>query len=710
MRMSTVVIQITESKKNAGYAVELLTDDTGDRTALVSSASANIPRSLSLEKALNLPDGNPITAKRACDLYRTTTSESNAFEYIGEFLYRLIARGEVGKEWKRLRDEAGKTARTILDIAPALQELPWELMRDPADGASLFLEPAVISRGEPRQIGDPNPFVHVDSRRYPFPLDDWPLRVLVVFGADPGFAEGADSDGSADSDDSIGANAELSALETLFASHRFEVEFEVLENPSREAIVAACQGIVPHILHFIGHGVAGAKADDHRLLIYRKDTYEAWRLQDLRNDLRNIPLRFAFLNACRTGESAAKGSEVVPIASMSDAFLRLGALGVLGMQGDIPGDLAKTFSRAFYEKILAKYPVDQAVREARWQISRIRENVTKRAEWSYPVLRTRVHPSLVLPQRPDCDFRPAMVERFVARVPQRRVVREVIRRGGEALDPSEELSKNLVVIVGQQDAGKSHLAKWCDQICVRAGLRTAYLEFGNEQVDMLGALRWIRDGRDPTGAPVPLRPIPGAPLPSGAFNQFNWQLNYNLKGVSDVPPLPADGQDIFDDGVPMAQAQAEANLPETFIEDTLQQYCLALEEAAKPNGLVLILDRVERLEGTALTQWLPSGLFQPIAAGNIKDVHIILVARKTTYEERMGSLKIGKVTPTVVDVGYFQAEEFKRVARHLCLQWSRETYEMLERMLPDFEKKFVRGQAWSGGLLKRIEGFCKETQ
>jgi CHAT domain len=612
MHMRTVVIRIADSADRVGYPVELLTAGTDD-PKLVAHAAAVIPRSLSLEKPLK-PDGKLLTAKRARELYRTTAGESEDLENVGEFLYRLVARGKVGEEWQLLRDEVGKDARTMLDIAPALQELhalPWELMR--ADGTAVFLDRAVISRGEPRQIGDLNLLVHVDSRRYSFPPDDWPLRVLIVFGADPGLAKGS-------GEDSIGANAELSALETLFSANRFEVEFDVLENPSRDDIVGACQEVVPHILHFIGHGVAGARSEDHRLQIYRNKAkeYDSWRLRDLQNDLRNVALRFAFLNACRTGENAAAGSEVAPVASMSDAFLRLGALGVLAMQGDIPGDLAETFSCKFYEKILARQPVDRAVHEARWEISRLRENVTKRAEWSYPVLRTRVHPSLVLPRRPDCDFNPAMVQRFVGRLPQRRRVRDAVRNGTVALDPADGLSKHFVVLVGQQEVGKSHLAKWCDQVWARGGLRTAYVEFREgEQVDVLGALRWIRDGRNPAGADLPLRPLPGAPLPASAFRQFNWQLNHNLKGVSDVPPLPDREKEILDEGTPLARAEGH----ETLIEDTLEQFCRALEEAAKPNGLVLILDRLEGLEATTRTQWLPDYLFRPVAAGGQR-VHL----------------------------------------------------------------------------------------
>ena len=681
--MLTLVLRITDRDKH-GYSIELLEADRPESTNLVpvKGASAIIPKSLELETPIETSGGDALTAQRVRELYSSTTGESDDFALIGEFLYRLVARGKVDNHWHRLRGEG--VTRTILDIAPDLRELqalPWELMYDRATGTHLFLDTVPMLRCQMRQIADPNPEVSPAGSLLSFPDDDWPLRVLVIFGASPEFA-----DGQLD-EKNIGARAELNALEAIFASHRFDVEFQVLENPSRTAIASACRCALPHVLHFIGHAKAVGAGKKHQLLIWEKKLpmsgYFSWPAGDIANDLRGIPLRFAFLNACRTADGSRSAEQSAlrnAFATAADAFVSIGALGTLAMQGDVPGDIAAAFSRAFYEKVLRGDAVDIAAREARLHISQMREDVDRRSEWSYPVLRSRVHPALVLPRLPDLDFQNGLVNRFVARVPQRRVICDTVHKRSRVPPARLEGSPTLIAIIGERDAGKSHLAKWCTQVCARNGLRTAYIEFARgESVDVIAALRWIRDGRrPPAGANAP-KAIADAPLPARAFRQFNWHLNHHLNGVSDVPDLPAGDKEIFDDGVPLAQSPAPV---ETIIRDTLQQFCLALEEAAKPGGLVLVLDQIEGLEATALTQWLPRDLFRPVASGDVKGVRIILVSRKSSRDhDPLKELKAAGITATEVNVDYFVPDEFEPIARYLCLQWSASIYDEAQESL-----------------------------
>jgi hypothetical protein len=415
-------------------------------------------------------------------------------------------------------------------------------------------------------------------------------------------------------------------------------------------------------------------------------------------------LRFAFLNACRTAHTAPAAEQQAlrsAFTNLSEAFVRNGSLGVLAMQGDIPGDLAAAFSRVFYERVLGGCTVGEAALQARLEVSRLREDVLRRGEWSYPVLRTRVLPSLVLPQRPGAPVDDTLVKRFVARMPERRRVCEAVQRGQRAAEAANGESPHLVALVGKENVGKSHLAKWCKQVCVRNDLRATYVEFAtSESVDVIAALRWIRDGRRPPAVPGPIKPSPGAELPPRAFRRFNWHLNHHLRGVSDVPPLPPDDTEIEDEGIPLAQSQAPV---ETIIDDTMRQFCLALEEAARPNALVLILDQIEGLEATTLGQWLPRGLFQPVASGLVKGVRIVVTSQAP------GAL-VGKVAPTVVNIDYFAPEDFERLARSLCLQWSANTYEALRKMMPDLVTMFVRGAPWPASLLRKVDQLCGALQ
>jgi hypothetical protein len=583
--MRTVVIQVAEpAKKGGGLPVELLSaeSDEGPLT-LVPQSRSIIPASLACGEEVREPGADLLTASRAQALYDTELDGSALLPVVGEYLHRTLLRGKTSVAWSQILHLAPHTpTRVLLDIAsgPAtstFRKLPWELMYAPDTVTHPFLDRGVpFLRGRAVDPRARNPAVHVSAQGLQFPADDWPLRVLVVYGPDPNFAAGTGSAAG------IGANQELRALETLFAASRFDVEFDVLEHPLPGQIVSACRTMLPHVLHFIGHGEAGGTPEQHRLLIYGDNRhgrnppeYTPWLLQDIRNSLQRIPLRFAFLNACRTAASVAGGpsESPVPFGSVAEAFLFMGALGVLGMQGDIPGDLAAEFSRHFYSGLIANEPVDMAVAKARWEMSQLRAGVITQKSWSFPVLQTRVWPSLVLPRAPDgpCVMQP--VERFAGRLLERRRVRDAACRRQQDPTSLPLESPHLIALVGDENAGKSHLAKWCLQVCARGGVRTAYVDFEQGKVDVLDALRQIRDGRKPPGTGQ-LTSLPNWPLPAAAFRPFNWELNQRMRGATLVQPLPEGAADIPDDGLALS---ATPNLPETFIDDTLHRFRLCLE-------------------------------------------------------------------------------------------------------------------------------------
>lgn len=709
--MRSLVLRIADQRNS--YSIDLLEGTLAEDGALTTSrvTSAKLPHSLVPERKVLRPDRSALAVPLVRKLYDATAGHSEEFEALGVFVFRLLARGDVAAEWQRLR---GQVTRTILDIAPSLRDLhalPWELMYDPESGTHLFLDAVPMLRGEPRSLSERNPEVSPGVTQLAFAADDWPLRVLIIFGAGPEYAGGRGLEGD------IGAKAELEALETLFAAHRFDVEFEVVENPTRPKIADACGRVMPHVLHFIGHGDARGEPKDHRLLMYRKTggamgEYATWAPGDIRSDLNGIPLRFAFLNACRTSEGAAAAEQETlrsAFNNLSDAFVRNGALGAVAMQGDIPGDLAAEFSRVFYEQILAGHAVDEAVLRARLRVAQSREDVLRRGEWSYPVLRTRVHPELVLPRRPAGPVDDALVKRFVPRLPERRLVCDAVqRRQSVAGAATNGESPHFVALIGHEEAGKSHLAKWCKQVCVRNNLRATYVEFArNDSVDVIAALRWIRDGHRPPTAAGVIKSSPSADLPARAFRRFNWHLNYHLRGVSDVPPLPPEGVEIDDEGIPLAQSQAPV---ETIIDDTMRQFCLALEEAARPNGLVLVLDQIEGLEATTLSQWLPRGLFQPVASGLVKGVRIVVGTRQTPGDQSLSAFSLGRVVPTKVSIEYFKPDDFERLARSLCLQWSPEAYKAFQKVQHQLVEKYVHGGPWRAGLLKMVDEFGRMFQ
>jgi hypothetical protein len=708
----TVVIRITEPKKGGAFPVELLSGDPGSPLKLVAGTKVTLPGDLAAAAAVTDPAGGLLTAARAREIY-AGAEPADELAVLGEFMYRLLARGKLAQAWARLRDEAPpEGTRTLLDIGSgpacrALHDLPWERMYDPQTGAHLFLEPShLVLRGEARAVEEANPLVRAAARKHLFPQDDWPLRVLVVFGASPDFAQGKGVPGG------IGASRELQALESLFASSRFDVDCEVLEHPLPAEIVDKCEKVQPHILHFIGHAEADGAPQNHRLRIWRPAVagaqagYLDWALHDVRNDLQaQSPPRLAFLNACRTaaagnGGAASPGS---PFASIAEAFLNLGALGVIGMQGDVPGDIAAEYARVFYQAAIAGDPVDLAATKARRAAARVRPDLVKRCAWSFPVLRTRVLPQLVLPQRPSVPGEATFLERFVSQVSQRRVVRDAVRNR-LALEKAGS-SPHLVAIVGEEDAGKSHLAKWCAQICARGGPRAVYVPFGDhDSLDIVDALRCIRDGQRPVPGRPPER-VPTWPLGAEPFRRFTWELNHRLRGVTMVP-APADGDVVADEGT---RLKGDSRPDEGFFAGVLGQFRLALEEAARPNGLLVVLDQISKVQEAHLEP-LIGQLLRHVAAGSVKGVRMIVVARTEEFEQRLKALREGTSGATVVEVGYFQANEFERVARQLCLQWAPDRFGLLQPVLPGILAAANQKERWKAGVLRRVDDICRALE
>lgn len=710
--MRTLRISIAAPRKaGEDFSVSLWScdNDPPDVFVQIKGATATIPAKLAPDEPVDDPEqpGNPLTAARVVALHAGGAGGAPVPTAVGKYLRALLSRGKLRGIWDDLRDEG--PCRTLIDIAPdkppdkamhALHLLPWERIERPGH-EFLFLEAgSPISRG-----------IEATNMQ---PPTDWPLRVLIVNCAEPDKAGAAGG--------SIGAGEEVSALERLFGQRefRYNVEFDVLENPTPAEIVAAWQNIQPHILHFIGHGVGGADADQHALLLYQPETkpgakdykFVRWRLNDIRTQLKSrdelLAPRLAFLNACRTSGRDAE-AEPAPVATISEAFLRAGSIATIGMQGDIAGDLAAVFAREFYAALIGPgdRPIDSAVQTARLAMSgsRAAPDVLTDPDWSYPVLALRALPHQVLPRSPDVVGE-LLAERFVARVAQRRRVHEAIRCVKAPASAKPGVSPQMVVIVGDPRSGKSHLSSWSAQACQRAGLTVARVRFDkDEPVDWLDALRWIRDGQRRMPGTPPKRAAEGK-LPPSAFREFNWGLNHRQKGLTHFEPCAGEGE-VPDLGIGLAE---QSDLPETFFEDTTAQFRDALARCADRNGLVLVLDQLEGLEPNTLTKWLPNGLLRPIASGSVKGVRLILVLSREQYDACRGELERLTRVPEVVRLEYFLRADFQRAARHLCRQWSAKIYEQswLPPMLQSLLEQHDRKDVWGVELLESVDIVCKQ--
>ncbi len=664
----TVRISVEPAKaQQAGARVVLeMLDQASGRFVAIKGANAVLPASLDIKPPLDDPEqpGQPLTAERVAEL----AQQSPVAPAVGQYLQRLLLGGRLGAAWAALRQQPMQL-QLRLGADARLHALPWERLFDERG------DYLALTAGSPlaRWMDPPAPLA-------PARADDWPIRMLIVHGAAPGHAAG----GAA----RVAADEEMQALERLLGSRelRQDVEYDVLEHPSRQQIVEACRTVRPHVLHVIAHAqAAGAGAE---LLLWQPPqpaqpgqaaqpaVDDPWRAADLRLQLQGIAPRLVFLNACRSSIGAQAAAAPLPLASLTQAFLQAGSAAALGMQGEVAGDLAQEFAETFYRRLIEDEgaDIDAAVLAARLAMAgkRLGASVTDDADWAFPVLTRCVAADAVLPRAPQRLVAPA-VDRFVSRLPQRREAHEAVRCCATS---AIGLSDHLAVIVGGPGSGKSYLARWAAQACQRAGMRVADVRFSpQDKVDWLDALRWVRDGQRRVGG-APTVPAADWPLKPAAFRLFNWALNRRLEGMPTFDPPADDGAPIADLGCALSAAKRQ---PEELEGDTFAAFHDALGKAgvdAGPGASLLIkLDDLAGIDHRSLVGPLTELLIKPVATGRLPLVRLLLVMEHEQWAELQPRLPL---RPRVVTVPYFQQGDFERVARQLCHQWSARLYAMQE--------------------------------
>jgi hypothetical protein len=296
------------------------------------------------------------------------------------------------------------------------------------------------------------------------------------------------------------------------------------------------------------------------------------------------------------------------------------------------------------------------------------------------------------------------VKRIVSRVAQRHRVREAARVADAAATVLDAKAP-IVVIIGEQDSGKSHLAKWCGQLCAANRMRNVHIDIGKSKsaIDLLDVLRYVRDGRLTLPGARSVRD-PNWPLPTEAFKYFTRHLALRLRG-RDVNSLAGQPLD-FDD---VAIRLADSKWPEeNMVTNTMQDFRGALTDAVANQPTLLTFDHLENLDDTTLNQWLSDELFLPIANGAIPGLRLLLVVPRKTFEDKLSRLRLMNPAPVKVEVGYFKRSDFEALARFLCRQFSETTLETLQ---PTFAKILkarggIDGVGYRADVLKAIEALC----
>ena len=166
-----------------------------------------------------------------------------------------------------------------------------------------------------------------------------------------------------------------SALDPLIK--RGQVQLEWLE---RMEILDKLQNTLrrwkPHVIHYLGHGLYDDIEKKSGLLLgHTDDGPQNLGSQELGMLLEGSTVRFALFNACQTGH---------PLGGVALELVKTCIPAALGMQAEIPDDVAIDFARTFYQSLADFLPIEVAATEGRRRLA------TKLGmddpRWALPVL------------------------------------------------------------------------------------------------------------------------------------------------------------------------------------------------------------------------------------------------------------------------------------------------------------------------------------
>ncbi len=266
----------------------------------------------------------------------------------GRRLYtKLLADSMLRANWAEARGQSRRRRLRwwIDDTATELHAVPWELMQD---GLVMLAADA------------DTPFSRFLPVNLPWsgPVEERPIRVLV------GISNPHDLENfNLPPVDVALERATLQAAFDTVGSSQLQAEF--LDSPvTLERLEKRLRDGQHHVLHFLGHG----RYDDKRrqAMLYLQDAHgNARPARDV--ELAGMLARqgaqpqLVFLAACQS----ATRSTADAFVGLGPTLVTIGAPAVVAMQESVSVVSARTFSAAFYERLLKHGLVDLAANEAR---------------------------------------------------------------------------------------------------------------------------------------------------------------------------------------------------------------------------------------------------------------------------------------------------------------------------------------------------------
>jgi hypothetical protein len=275
----------------------------------------------------------------------------------GERLFDwLFADNRLKAAWAEVRCQQPhrRIRLRIDDSAPELHAIPWELLRDAADGSAPQDLAALTATPFSRYLA---------GKWLPgSPVLKRPIKILVAIATPQNLADYHLT--------TINEDQEWTLLQE--ATTGLEVELTLLPQPCTLSALETKLKEGYHILHFIGHGSYSEKLEQAVLFMANrenqvelvKDVEFAAMLSRQLADTETRPgdkLRLVFLASCQT----ASRSPANAFRGFAPTLITHGLPAVLAMQDLVPVDTAREFSTVFYRQLLQHGQVDLAGNEAR---------------------------------------------------------------------------------------------------------------------------------------------------------------------------------------------------------------------------------------------------------------------------------------------------------------------------------------------------------
>ncbi len=589
--MRTILIQVM-SVPGGGYEARLGLDWDGAATL-----GTDAPRVLFGAVPAPPPDFDWVT------FLLQTEGASPHLDRLGTELHDLVIVGDIDAELRRARAEG--PFRLLLKVEPTeLDALPWEFMRH--DGLPLFTSTLMpVARVAPSFNRDFEP-----------PRMCWPLRVMVVVGS---------------ADEAIQVEAEIDYIRDGFRKVCGLVDLEVACLPDRDRVRKMAEAVRPDVFHFIGHG--GFDGESGHLRLEQEGAADIeWTAAAIRDDLADGVPRLAVLNACQSGQpDAHRGTRAA-----ARGLAELNVPAVIAMQGPIRGAAAARFAKGFYEALSAGKPLDQAVAQARAEVTIVASSSQR--DYALPALILGAPPERII-DLSHCDPNQRLAARqrrgvlsFVDRIPRRRQL-------WNQLWMNSQVGPKIFAITGPENAGKGALVRWCLGVASVLGYPTALADLGySEDFDSVSFLHELV-----------------AALPGGAG-----------QAAAELSSLRADLRKHRD-------AESSYDKDPSYLYEKLASVLMAL---AAEQPLVIGIDGFGVIPGMWAAHAVPR-LVEPIARGEVGNVRLVVGLHAQQLDKCFPPRHFDRDEIEDIKIDLFRSEDFVELVsqRLRALGYARQSFE-----------------------------------